>query len=138
METVIADAGPLVAYFDRGELHHEWVCSVLQKMTKPMVTCDAVLAETAFVLSRKGQHADMVFSLLTEGLVTLGFETAKHHRELAALMRVYRDVPMSLADASLVRMSELNRDSVLFTLDRDFRVYRRNGRQRIPLLAPFA
>ena len=137
METVIADTGPLVAYFDRREPHHEWVCSALKEWSEPMVTCDAVLAETAFVLSRKGQPPDVVFSLLTEGLVTLGFDTAKNHRELAALMRAYRNVPMSVADASLVRLSELRRDSVVFTLDRDFLVYRRHGRQRIPLLAPF-
>lgn len=137
METIIADAGPLVAYLDKGEEHHEWVCSALAELSEPMLTCDAVLVETAFVLSRKGKSPEIVFKLLEEELVTAAFEISRHRRELTALMQTYRGVPISVTDACLVRMSELHRASVVFTLDRDFLIYRRHGRQRIPILAPF-
>ena len=138
METIIIDAGPLVAYLDKSEQHHDWVSSLLKELSEPMLTCDAVLVEAAFVLGRKGLAPEKTFSLLTEELVTPRFEMAQHRQELMALLRSYRDVPISLTDACLIRVSELHRASVVFTLDRDFLVYRRNGRQRIPLLAPFA
>ena len=137
MEAIIVDTGPLVAYLDRREEHHEWVLATLRELTEPLLTCDAVLIEAAHVLNRKGQPTDLVFSLMTEGLIKPCFEITKHWRELATLMRTYRAVPMSVTDACLVRMSEVQRSSVVFTLDRDFLIYRRNGRQRIPLLAPF-
>ena len=137
METIIADTGPLVAYLDQEEEHHEWVRATLTELSEPMLTCDAVLVETAFVLSRKGLPAELAFKLLAEELVTTSFEIVQQRRELVALMRSYRGVPMSVTDACLVRMSEVHRSSVVFTLDRDFLIYRRNGRQRIPLLAPF-
>ena len=138
MAAVIVDTGPLVAYLDGNEQHHAWVRAQLQALDEPMLACDAVLVEASFVLGRRGHPLDKVFGLLQGEVISLAFDTAKHWRALRGLAHSYRNLPMSLADACLVRMSELHRDSVVFTLDRDFLVYRRNGRQKIPLLAPFA
>jgi len=138
MAAVIADTGPLVAYLDGDEQQHTWARTQIETLDEPMLTCDAVLVETAFVLRRRGHPLDKVFGLLQSEMVTLSFDMAKHWRALHGLARSYKDLSISLADACLVRMSELHHDSVVFTLDRDFLVYRRNGRQKIPLLAPFA
>jgi hypothetical protein len=64
------------------------------------------------------------------------FQASSHVRSLAALIAKYSNVPMSLADACLVRMTELHEDSVVMTLDGDFLIYRRHGRQAIPVLMP--
>ena len=62
--------------------------------------------------------------------------TAGRLEAFEELLRRYRNVPMSLADACLVRLSELYGDCAVLTLDSDFRIYRRHGRQVIPVLAP--
>ena len=87
METIIADTGPLVAYLDQEEEHHEWVRATLAELSEPMLTCDAVLVETAFVLNRKGLPAELAFKLLAEELVTTSFEIVQQRRELTTLMR---------------------------------------------------
>jgi predicted nucleic acid-binding protein len=100
------------------------------------MTCDAVLAGACHLAGRTpgGRHA--VLQLCSRGVVRLAFDLSANLAEISALMQHYDDVPMSLADACLVRMSELNSDSVVFTIDSDFRLYRRNRRQKIPLLIP--
>ena len=102
----------------------------------PFLTSEAVLTETAFLLARDGFDADELFEMAESGiiLVNLDFNTERKH--LRTLMRSYRDVPMSLADATLVRLSELHRDCRVFTLDTDFHVYRRQRNKLIPVLMP--
>ena len=70
------------------------------------------------------------------GVVQVPFQFASDHRRVMQLMHTYRNVPMSLADACLVRMSELYPDAPVFTLDKDFLVYRRNKRQQISTIMP--
>jgi predicted nucleic acid-binding protein len=79
---------------------------------------------------------DVLFELLERGVIRVAFEVDEHLPELRALMRRYRDRPMSLADACLVRMSEVFKDGVIFTLDDDFHIYRRHGSKTIPVLMP--
>ncbi len=138
MAALITDTGPLVAYLDLREENHAWVKSRFEELTTPLYTCESVLAESAFLLARKGHAPTRVFDLLETGVVVLGFDLNAYWKDVRRLLRLYSDQPMSVADACLVRMSELHRESVIFTLDRDFLIYRRNGRQKIPLLAPFA
>jgi len=75
--------------------------------------------------------------LLERGIIATGFALDQHLVETNSLIRRYKDIPMSFADACLVRMSELHNDAVIFTADRDFETYRKNGRQTIPLVAPW-
>ena len=135
-ETVILDTGPLVTFLAAGLTHHDWVCEQWQRLRPPLVTCEAVLTEAAFLLKREGCETDPLFVLLERGVLRVGLEIEDQLPDLRALMRRYRDRRMSLADACLVRLSELHRESRILTLDEDFHIYRRHGNKVIPVLMP--
>jgi predicted nucleic acid-binding protein len=129
----IADTGFLVAFANRNDIYHEWAVGVARHVTDPLLTCEAVLAETAFHL----ESTSLALAMLTEGLVTLAFSVDDHLAQLAALAKRYADRTPDLADLCLIRMSELFPRHSVITVDReDFRVYRRNKRETIPLIAP--
>lgn len=135
---VLLDTGPLVTFLAAGTEHHIWVCEQWKRLHAPLLTCEPVLTEAAFLIKREGRDTDPLFELLERGVLQVGLEIEHQLPDLRALMRRYRDRPMSLADACLVRMSELHRDSTVFTLDSDFRIYRRHGNKVIPVLMPEA
>ncbi len=136
MSRVIVDTGPLVAYFDRDSQYHEWVRDRFQDLTDPLISCQPVLTEALFVLKRGGLDPDLVLALVERGDLVCDFDVRREITSLRRLLRKYRDLPATLADVCLVRMSELHRECSVFTLDRDFHVYRRNGRQSIPVISP--
>jgi predicted nucleic acid-binding protein len=129
----IADTGFLVAFLSRNDAHHGWALSVAEQLTEPLLTCEPVLAETAFHLG----NCSAVFELLNEGIVTLAFDCNDHLLQLEALAKRYADRHPDLADLCLIRMSELFQKLPVITVDReDFRIYRRNKRETIPLICP--
>ena len=131
--TGIADTGFLVAFANRTDQHHGWATSVARGISSPLLTCEAVLAETAFHLA----STEIALAMIEQGLVTLAFDCATHLPQLAALARRYADRKPDLADLCLVRMSELFPRHPVLTIDKkDFRVYRRNKREVIPLICP--
>jgi uncharacterized protein len=132
----IADTGPLVAAFNRNDAVHDWARDQLGRLSPPLLVCEPVLTEAAFLLSRMLGSADDLFELLERGLLELAFSLDEHRVSVRKLMQRYRDVPMSLADACVVRMAELHPTRLVWTLDSDFSIYRRNGRQVIRLLSP--
>jgi len=134
---VIVDTGPLVAYMDRDSSFHAWAVDRFHELSGPLHSCQAVLTETLFLLKRGGLDPDAVLALVERGELICDFDVGEEIAVLRRLLRKYRDLPATLADVCLVRMSEITKDAAVFTLDRDFLVYRRNGRQAIPLLAPF-
>ena len=134
----LVDAGPLVAFLDADEFAHEWALQAFDASPAPLLTCEAVLVEACFLVRKRMKTADGVMELLKRGVIRLEFNLASEHSRVQEMMRRYGDLPMSLADACLVRMAELIPASRMMTMDRDFTVYRRHGRQTIPLLAPFA
>jgi predicted nucleic acid-binding protein len=136
METVIADTGPLVAFLRRDDADHAWAAERFRELTTPLVTCDAVLSEALFLLSQSAGGARKLLDLVDRGLVVPSFDLAAELKAVSQLLRRFEDVPMSLADACLVRMAELHDDARVFALDSDFKVYRRHRRQVIPLLYP--
>ena len=136
--TVIADTGPLVALIDPDTREHEWVRDQAKALPRPLLTSEPVLTEAAFLLARDGFDADELFGLAEVGVITVGVGFNRECGALRSLMLKYRGVPMSLADATLVRLSELHHDSRVFTLDGDFRIYRRRSNQAIPVLMPEA
>jgi predicted nucleic acid-binding protein len=138
MAPVIVDAGPIYAFLDRDEKHHNWTCTRFRQIRGPVLTCDAALSEVCYLLQRGGGKTDGLREILRRKVVMSGF-TSTHSLDRAfELMAAYQDVPMSLADACLVVMIEQNPGSVLFTLDRDFSIYRQHRRRLIPLIAPFS
>lgn len=127
----IADTGFLVAFANRADGHHQWAVGVAEQLDEPLLTCEAVLAEAAFHL----QNVAVVLAMVQEGLVTLSFAAEDHLPQLAALAKRYAYRHPDLADLCLVRMSELYPRHSVITVDReDFRVYRRNKRDVIPLV----
>ena len=122
-----------MAFVNRGDAHHEWALHLATQITEPLLTCEAVLAETAFHL----QDSTLVSAMLRDGLVSLAFDCNDHLPQLAALAERYRDRQPDLADLCLIRMSELFPRHSVITVDRvDFRVYRRNKRDTIALITP--
>lgn len=135
---LITDTGPLVAFFNRGDQYHSWAKEQFDRIFSPLITCEAVLSEVIFRLHDDGLSVEPLFQAIDRGKLILRFSAKEHWQDIRRLIRKYEDLPMSLADACLVRMSELTPKCQVFTLDRHFCVYRRNARQLIPILAPFA
>ena len=137
MEPVgLLDTGPLVSFLASGLEHHEWATEEWKQLRPPLITCEPVLAEAAFLLKREGGDADPLFALLDRGVIRIGLSIQEQQADLRALMRRYRNRPMSLADACLVRLSEIHASAEVLTLDSDFRIYRRHGNKVIPLRMP--
>ena len=136
MTRVVIDTGPLVALLNRRDRHHSWVREVLDTVEPPIFTCEAVVSEACFLLGRLTGGQDAVLELFANDIVKIDFRMRAEIDALRSLMRKFANVPMSLADACLVRMTELDAESVIVTLDSDFRVYRRNRRQVIPAIMP--
>jgi len=133
---VILDTGPLVAFLNGQDRFHEWASLQWAQIDPPLLTCETVLSEACFLLRgiEGGQAA--VLELLRRGVVHPAFRLNEHVNQITWLVKKYSDVPMSLADACLIRMAELYTDGPVLTLDDDFRIYRRNKREIIPLLSP--
>lgn len=134
---VLADAGPLVAALRKRDRQHAWAHAQLAARSAPLLTCEAVLSETFYLLQGVSGGRDALAALIERGLLEVRFDFQDEREATLRLLRKYSDTPMSFADACLVRMSELHRNSLVFTLDHDFAAYRRNGRDRIPLIAPW-
>jgi predicted nucleic acid-binding protein len=129
------DTGPLVAALDKSEAHHGWAVERLKSLPAPMTTCEAVIAEAAYLLRSRRQSADALFEFLQVGALCIEFDVQAEHAALRRLMARYAP-RMDFADSCLVRMTELEPRCRLLTLDSDFLVYRRRGRQVIPLELP--
>jgi len=134
----LLDTGPLVSFLASGVSHHSWTVQQWKRLRPPLLTCEPVLTETAFLLKRVGCEADALFALLERGVIRIGLSIEEERGDLRALMHRYRNRPMSLADACLVRLSEIHANGEVFTLDSDFRIYRRHGNKVIPVLMPEA
>ena len=132
----LLDTGPLVSFLASGLRHHSWTCDQWKRLRPPLLTCEPVLTEAAFLLKREGREADPIFALLERGAIRVALDVQEQQADLRALMHRYRNRPMSLADACLVRLAELHPTGEVFTLDSDFRVYRRHGNKVIPMLMP--
>jgi predicted nucleic acid-binding protein len=133
---VLIDTGPLVAAIDRREPWHEWSSQQVGQSAAPLLTCESVISEAWFLLRATDVGRASLLDLLEREALRVGLTVQEHLPGVVDLMRRYADVPMSLADACMVRMSELTEDCVVLTLDSDFRIYRRHGRKSIPLLIP--
>ena len=129
----IADTGFLVAFANRNDTHHAWAIGVAEAVTEPLLTCEAVLAETAFHLGSSAK----VLAFVREGLVRPALVLGEHLSRLEELAKRYADRKPDLADLCLIRLSELHPKHPVITTDlTDFRVYRRGRREAIPLIYP--
>jgi predicted nucleic acid-binding protein len=131
---VLADAGFLVALLARRDVHHAWALAQARRHPPPWHSCEAAISEAFHLLGGKGLAA--LAELLRRQALRIAFGLDENLEPVLTLMHKYAKVPMSLADACLVRMTETQADPVLLTTDTDFRIYRRHGRQVVPCVLP--
>ncbi len=132
--SVVVDAGFLVALLSRRDRHHRWAATHAPRYAPPWITCEAVLSEAFHLLGAVGSSA--LTELLRRGAVHPGFDLGDELQPVLKLMGKYANVPMGLADACLVRMTETLAEPVVLTTDDDFRIYRRHSRQVVPSVMP--
>ena len=129
----IADTGFIVAFGNRNDGHHRWAAEIAKNITSPLLTCEAVLAEAAFHL----RSVAYVLSLVVDEMLRVEFDVTENMTRLVELAERYQDRQPDLADLCIIRMSELHPKHTVITIDqKDFRVYRRNQREAIPILCP--
>jgi predicted nucleic acid-binding protein len=132
--SVIIDASFLVTLLSRRDSHHRWAADQARRSPPPWRTCEAALSEAFYLIGPQGAPA--LAALLRRAAVVPAFHFDESTESVLRLMQKYADVPMSFADACLVRMTETLNDPVLLTTDADFRIYRRHSRQAIPCILP--
>ncbi|XHR85851.1 MAG: type II toxin-antitoxin system VapC family toxin [Gloeotrichia echinulata GP01] len=133
---VLLDTGPLVAVINRRDQFHSWVTAQWANIEPPLLTCEAVISEACFLLRNVYGGQEAVINLVKNGVIDIPFKLDDEAVIIGELLKTYQSVPMSLADACLVRMSEQYINSVLLTFDSDFLVYRRQKNQIIPVIMP--
>jgi len=133
-KSALVDAGFLVALLSRRDANHGWAAAQAPRLPPPWATCEAVLSEASHLLGGLGTLS--VASLLRRGALVCDYRFADDMDAVLKLLEKYADVPMSFADACLVRMTETLNDPVLLTTDGNFRIYRRHGRQIVPCVLP--
>ena len=134
-ESVLVDAGFLIALLSRRDRHHPWAAAQSPSLAPPWKTCEAVLSEAFHLLGTRGRPG--LATLLRRGAVVSAFDLADELDRVLNLMQKYADIPMSLADACLVRMTETLADPLILTTDADFRIYRRHSRHVVPCMTPY-
>jgi uncharacterized protein len=132
--SVLADTSFLISLLSRRDVHHQWAALQTAELPPPWLTCEAVLSEAFHLLGARGGPA--LRAMLLRRSLRAAFDLAEHLPAVLKLMEKYADVPMSLADACLVRMTETHAESLILTTDADFRVYRRHSRQVLPCRMP--
>ena len=133
-QSVITDSSVLVALLDPRDQHHGWSRAAVANLPLPWLTCEAAVFETLFLLERTG--AARLGRLLRDGRLRVVYGLRDEIAPVLDLMDKYASVPMSLADACLVRMTETLPDPIIVTTDTDFKIYRRHSRQVVPCLMP--
>jgi len=134
--TVLLDTGPWVALLSRQDTHHHWAVQQFRLQPHPMLSCEAVVAETCFLLRRSGFDPSLALQFIERGVVQLPFVLQEQISSVSTLFKRDENVPASLADAALIRLAEISDAPLLLTTDSDFHIYRRHGRQTIPLVSP--
>jgi uncharacterized protein len=132
--SVVVDAGFVVALLSRRDAHHPWAAAQAPRFVPPWNTCESALSEAFHLVGARGMPS--LNALLRRGSLCVAFKLADDAEPVLKLMQKYSDVPMSLADACLVRMTETLADPLVLTTDADFRIYRRHSRHVVPCMTP--
>lgn len=134
---MLADAGVIVGLIRPRDQWHEWGVNAAKQLSPPFYTCEADIVEASFLVRDFWLAQERILGMVSDGFLKVEFSVALEVERIHGLMKKYADVSMSLADACLVRMSELHDDAAVFTVDRDFLIYRKQGRNKILLISPF-
>ena len=134
---ILADAGVIVGLVRPRDQWHEFTINAASKLSPPLFTCEAVITEACFLVRELWPAQRRILGMLADGFLKVDYSIAPELERITALMEKYSDLPMSLADACLVRMSEIYDDAAVFTVDQDFLIYRKHDRKKIPMISPF-
>jgi uncharacterized protein len=129
------DTGPIVAYLYSRDAYHDWAVEAFSEVQPPVITCEAVLTEACFLIERNRWPAMRVLEYVLESEIRIGLQLEHEIEAIRGLMQRYANVPMSLADACLVRLAEIT-DLPICTLDHDFAIYRAGRRRSLTLITP--
>jgi uncharacterized protein len=129
----IADTGFIVAFLNRSDRHHRWALEIARAVSEPLLTCESVISEAG---SQVGS-IQKVLDLVHDGFLKIAFDLDRNFEQIRALAGRYQERMPDLADLCLIRMSEIHNNLPVLTVDeKDFRIYRRNGRDVIPIVCP--
>ncbi|MBA7597288.1 hypothetical protein ES703_04290 [subsurface metagenome] len=137
-KNIILDTGPLVAFLNKRDKYHEWSKEILDTIEPPLITCESVISEACFLVKNLQNGQEQIIDLLFNDLIIIAFSLREEKVEIKNIIKKYSNIPISLADACLIRMSEKYPDSKVLTLDSDFKIYRKNNRQIIPCILPLS
>jgi len=116
--------------------YHAWAIEQLEQISFPLLTCEAVITEASFLVYRSTGSSQIIVEMLQQGLLVIPFVISDEVDAISTLMQKYSNVPMSLADACVLRMAEIYSESEVLTLDSDFYIYQKSKQQQIPLIIP--
>ena len=134
---ILLDTGPIIALFDASDKYHETCIKNLKKINEPLISSWPVLTEAFYILGFSWKAQDHLWEFISRGGMDIPSLGSKHIKRCRELMEKYKDLPMDLADASLVALAEDKDISKVFTLDhRDFNIYRLGKRKRFKLIPP--
>lgn len=136
MSEILVDTGPIVALLNKRDEFHEWARETMDGLAPPLLTCEPVLAEASHIVRRLEGGPAAVLDLVARGVLEVAFRVDSELLALRTLITKYATVPMSLADACLVRMAEIRPRASILTLDSGFGIYRRSGRHTLRLMSP--
>jgi uncharacterized protein len=132
---ILVDAGPLVALIDADDKYHDSCVAALLSIRETMLTVWPAFTEAMYFLRISIELQDALWQLLESGTLRIADLDADDCTRMRYLMRKYRELPMDLADAALVRVAERERIARVFTIDRrDFEIYRPAGIRRFEIL----
>ena len=136
MKPVLIDTGAIVALLDRSERHHEACVETLEHLTSPLVTCEAVIAESCYRMRRLPGAAEAVLENVAKGVFRIPLELAAAAPQVQRILRKYRNQEIDLADACLIHLAGEVRSGDILTLDSDFEVYRWGANRPFQRLLP--
>jgi predicted nucleic acid-binding protein len=133
----LLDTGVIVALFDSSERKHSACATALEAVSVPLVTCEAVIAESCYLLRKLPGAAGTVLENVAKGAFQLPFQLSRDAESIQRIFRRYRDREVDLADACLVHLANELRTGEILTLDRDFEIYRWGVNKCFQPLIPF-
>jgi predicted nucleic acid-binding protein len=136
--TILIDTGPLYAFFDQNDQYNYWTGRQFAKITQPLLTCEAVIAETVFLMLGSGISPEYLFTFIQRGHLKISHVLANSDQilKIGNIIIKYNDLPASFADACLVEMYEKKSPAKIFTLDKHFSIYRTSKSKPLSLISP--
>lgn len=136
LSSIIIDTSVIIAYLNKKEKYHNWAVENFKEFLPPLITCEPVITECSFLLKKIDKGNYQLFELIKEKILQVKFNLQEEFKSIDFLLQQYSDIPISLADACLIRMSEIYQDSRIITLDSDFKIYKKNRNKIIDLIIP--